>query len=294
MPALNWKAFEDLPGSARYNFEMLCRALIRRHYGRFGQFVALASQPGVEFHLKLLAACPLGAPGAWFGWQCRWYDLPSGKALGTTRRNKIEEAIRKTEKVLPDLTDWILWTRHPLTKGDQQWFRKLKTQMRLGLWTGTEVEELLTGDAEIFRSTYFGELVLSSVSLASLHENHAARIRGRWFPEAHQPVHVERTLRRMLGEVESWGDLTKVADSLRVAAKLITIATVDLAGSNAERTKRLIATAIGVADILNDAHTLVGRGDLDLLRQRLDQRMRVVQDIRNSNGGCDKPFRSFS
>ena len=132
---VNWTEFEKLPGSPQHNFEILCRALIRLHYGRYGQFAALANQPGVEFHLQLDENCPLGAPGRWFGWQCRWYSIPSGKALTTSRRKKIGDALAKTAKVLPGLTDWVLWTRHPLTKADQNWFHALKTKMRLHLWT---------------------------------------------------------------------------------------------------------------------------------------------------------------
>jgi len=88
---VNWDAFERLPGGAESNFEMLCRALIRRHDNQYGAFAALAAQPGVEFHLKLSTPCVLGDPGRWYGWQCRWYDLPGGRALGTTRRKKIGE-----------------------------------------------------------------------------------------------------------------------------------------------------------------------------------------------------------
>src|SRR6185369_3904643 len=169
--------FEQLPGSAQHNFEILCRALIRLHYGKNGQFAALANQPGVEFHLRLDTDCALGSSGRWLGWQCRWYDLPSGKALGTTRRKKIEEALAKTAKALPELTDWILWTRHPLTKADQKWFYAFKTKMRLHLWTSADAETLLSGDAEILRRTYFGELLFTPTSLAALHEVSVAPIR---------------------------------------------------------------------------------------------------------------------
>ncbi len=44
MPPVSWETFESLPGGAELNFEMLCRALIRRHYGRYGDFAALANQ----------------------------------------------------------------------------------------------------------------------------------------------------------------------------------------------------------------------------------------------------------
>src|SRR5713101_20324 len=145
MPQLNWDVFAALPGSAEANFDALCRALIRRHYGRYGDFAAVAAQPGVEFHVKLYTPCSLGEPGRWYGWQCRWYDLPGGRALGGTRRAKIAKAISTTATVLPELTDWVLWTRRPLTAGDQKWFKVLKTHMRLHMWSGADVEEHLSG-----------------------------------------------------------------------------------------------------------------------------------------------------
>lgn len=108
---VSWSGFEKLTGSQEHNFETLCRSLMRLHYARFGQFAALANQPGVEFHIRLHSNCALGSTGDWFGWQCRWYDLPKGRALGTARRTKIAQAPAKTVKALPDLTDWVLWTR---------------------------------------------------------------------------------------------------------------------------------------------------------------------------------------
>ncbi|HEY2171148.1 MAG TPA: hypothetical protein VGJ30_16105, partial [Candidatus Angelobacter sp.] len=125
MPPLNWEVFAELPGATDANFENLCRNLISRHYARCGDLVALANQPGVEFHLKLRSPCALGERGRWYGWQCRWYGLPSSHALGSARRAKIEAALEKTKQTLPNLTDWVLWTRYPLTKGDQDWFYAL-------------------------------------------------------------------------------------------------------------------------------------------------------------------------
>jgi hypothetical protein len=269
---MNWGAFEQLPGAANYNFEMLCRALIRRHYGRYGDFVALAQQPGVEFHLKLHTSCALGDPGRWYGWQCRWYELPSGRALGKGRQAKIAQAITTTEKELPELTDWVLWTRRPLTKGDQKWFYTLKTHMRLHLWTAAEVEEHLSGPAEILRGTYFGELVLTPDALADLHESAVAPIRQRWQPEVHQTVDAERTLRRILGETETWDDLTAHAHQLEADAAAVDANLSDLAGSFADATAEVIEFAHRTAAVLMDAHTALDQGDLDLLRQQLANR----------------------
>lgn len=272
MPAVNWKAFEELPGDKTRNFEMLCRALIRRHYGQFGDFRALANQPGVEFHLKLHSSCSLGEPGRWYGWQCKWYELSPGKRIGSARREQIEEALRKTERELPELTNWVLWTRYPLTKSDEQWFKGLQTAMRLHLWTAAEVEEHLSGPAEIFRGTYFGELVLTPDLLREKHREAVEPIRGRWLPEVHQIVDAERFLRRTLGEEKAWSDLVEVANRLRNGVEAVRAEMSGLSVILGEEVSKLVETATRLACVLSETHTALTGGDYEVLRQELTSR----------------------
>jgi hypothetical protein len=114
MTSLDWTKFD----SDSRNFENLCRGLVRSHYGRFGDFKALANQPGVEFHIKLNESCQIGNSSHWVGWQCKLYKAGE---LASANRTKIEKSLRNTEKILPNLTDWILWTRYTLSKKDQEW-----------------------------------------------------------------------------------------------------------------------------------------------------------------------------
>ncbi len=129
MPSLDWTTFGSLPGSKSQNFENLCRSLVKLCYGRFGQFKALSNQPGVEFHIKLTENCSLGNPPRWFGWQCKYHRRTQRGDLTTASRNDIESSLRTTEKVLPEITDWILWTPYTLSKKDQDWFYDLSTSM---------------------------------------------------------------------------------------------------------------------------------------------------------------------
>jgi hypothetical protein len=272
MPGLNWDRFEKLPGGAESNFERLCRALIRRTYGRHGRFAARAAQPGVEFHLNLHTDRTLGDAGRWFGWQCRWYDLPGGKAIGTTRRKKIVKAITTTERELPDLTDWVLWTRRPLTKGDQDWFYKLKTDMRLHLWTEAEVDEHLSGEAAILRETYFGELILTPNTLGDIHSQSVAPVRRRWLPDVHQPVDAEREVRRMLGGGEARAHLSELATQLR--AHLLTLerefgGLEEPLAARAADARRIIQVH---EEVLTDVHDSLEAGELDVLRAQLEGR----------------------
>jgi hypothetical protein len=283
MPQVHWNNFEILPGAADYNFEILCRALVRRHYAKYGVFAALASQPGVEFHLKLQYSCPLGDANRWYGWQCRWYSLPSGRPIGATRRKKIEEAIRTTEKELPELTDWVLWTRHTLTKGDQKWYSGLKSHMQLHQWTSIEVEEHLSGEAEILRSTYFGDLVLTPDTLAGLHKETTAQIHQRWCPEVHQTVDAERALLKIIGHIDEWNCVLTLANQLKHDVDTIAFNISNLNNDLARMMEEVVTVARSVVCGLTEAHSAIERGDLEILRQqfikypiKLDEELAVL------------------
>ena len=268
---VDWDRFQDLPGAATTNFEALCRALVRLQYSRFGTFRATAQMPGIEFHLKLDSDCPLGNAGDWFGWQCRWYGLGRGKSLGTTRRAKILQAIRTTEKHVPNLTHWVLWTRHPLTKGDEKWFYDLRSKFQLRAWDESNAEDLLGGDALMLRATYFGEWVLRPEALADHHDRAVSSIRTRWLHEAHQEVEAERTLLRILGEATSWNEMIEVAELLADSARAIRRGTRPTMRCAAE-TKAFIAVLETWATTLRVAPALLAKGDFDLLQETLEQR----------------------
>lgn len=274
MPEVNWNNFEKLPGSAETNFETLCRALVHFNYAKNGSFRGTANQPGVEFHLKLEDACAVGAAGRWLGWQCRWYQMSKVSPLGKTRRDKILKAIRTTEKVLPELTDWILWTRFPLTVADQKWYYAISTKMKLALWTATNAEMLLGGDSEILRSTYFGELVLTPANLSKIHDISTAPIRHRWLTEVHQQVDAERTLRRMLGETLAWNQMAEVAARLSAAMKELIAGKESLSAAVKSLVEKFAQYITQVSEVLIRSQKLLETGDFDLLRQTFETRPR--------------------
>lgn len=277
---------------------MLCRGLVRRHYGRFGSFRSLAQQPGVEFHIELARDCQaLGDAGGWWGWQCRWWDLASGRAIGTTRKDKIVKAIRTTEEHLPGVTDWVLWTRRPLTPKDQKWYYGLSTDLTLHLWTADQVDEHLSGPGEIFRGTYFGDLVLVPDALEEMHNTAVASIRHRWMPDTHQPVDAERELRRVLGEAEPWGDLARLAEHLGDRVADLEQDATGLDERTAGSVDALAMLAREVIEAATESFAALESGDLDHLRERLvaglpqpDNQMVVLcRRLRNLNHPASLP-----
>ncbi|MEV7283036.1 hypothetical protein AB0O01_00450 [Streptomyces sp. NPDC093252] len=255
MTGLDWEKFTALPGSRRDNFELLCRGAVTHAYARYGRFIALAQQPGVEFHLDIdQPACPLGEPGRCFGWQTKWWDIPSGRAIGAGRRADVEDSLRKTEKHFPGITDFVLWTRHPLTAGDQTWFRGLPTRMQLHLATEVELDHLLVGDAVLLRESYFGSLVLTPQRLAEQHERAAAEAGERWIPEVHQASAAEHRLRRMLAEPDAWDDLSDTHHNIARFEAALDDAAITLPAPLAEQTATIIATGRDISELLHEAH----------------------------------------
>ena len=272
MPELNWAAFEGLAGSREDNFERLCRHLVRRHYGTYGRFRALSMQPGVEFHVHLDNDAPgLGKAREWWGWQCRWYDVSSGRQIGSARRGKIEDAIRTTERHLPEITDWVLWTRRPLTPTDQTWFDGIKTDMRLHLWTETELEEHLSGPGEIFRRSYFGDLILDSRELSLLCDRAIGPIRMRWIPEVHQESQAEVQVRKMLGEALGWDALQQACRWLKADLERLETDAEGVTHTHAAGLHQLISESQDVLGDLESAHDALVAQRLDAVGELLDR-----------------------
>lgn len=273
MPVANWDVFSELPGAVDGNFEMLCRSLVHRHYGRFGRFKQLANQPGVEFHLQLTESCDLGTPPRWIGWQCKWYGLENGKNLGATRRSRIIEGIEKTRQHVPGVTDWKLWTHHTLTKGDQEWFFALEKdrfpEFKLELLTATDIEELLVGPGALLRETYFGELVLTPTLLAEQHRLAAAPFKPRYQPEVHIVVGAEEKVLRSLGGQSAWESLNELSGALKRNCTDIDSLTGQLKPEIKAEVELLLARSTGLSDLLDSLHAARGKGDFDAVQQML-------------------------
>lgn len=276
MPSLDLTAFNSLTGSKDKNFENLCRGLMRLHFERSGHFKALSNQPGVEFHLELTTPCSLGDPPRWYGWQCKFHKRTLRGNLTASSKIDIEESLRTTERVLPGITDWVLWAPYTLSKSDQDWFYSLSTSATLHLWSEEELDTYLSGDGLILRSTYFGELILSPDELSRRHQEAIQSIRERWLEPVHQQVEVERTIRRMLGEPGSWKEMIVVGERLRKATDILS----DNQDAPSTRIEKMISPFItacsAFADTLLRFHEILADGDLDIIQQKLQERKSLI------------------
>ncbi|GAA1435938.1 hypothetical protein GCM10009641_33360 [Mycobacterium cookii] len=259
MTELDWSRFEDLPGDQTANFELLWRGAVRHTYGRFGRFQARSQQPGVEFHLKLERGCPLGDAGDWFGWQTKWWPgLQPGRTITASRKNDVEDSLDKTKTHLPGLTDWVLCTRRPFAPTDEPWWDSLSgsAPFKLDHQVADDLANLLTGDAELFRQTYFGDLVLTPDRLEVLQERALADVQERWFPQVHQTSPAETKLRRMLAEPDAWEDLKLFGTEITSLTAIIEsdVDSEPLEASIQEELDVLLGTAETVRQLLADAH----------------------------------------
>jgi hypothetical protein len=277
MPSLNWTAFDSLHGSKSQNFEHLCRALVRLHFGRYGQFAALKNQPGVEFHLKLSENCPtLGSPPRWYGWQCKSHELTSTGDLRAGSKKDIEDSLKKTEEYLPNVTDWVLWTPCTLSKKDQEWYNSLRTKLKLHLWAELEIDTYLSGPGLMLRSTYFGDLIATPEELERRHRESIQPIRERWLEPVHQTIDAERIIRRMLGEPGSWGHMIEVGERLMKAVDVISDSKTASLPELENTIKPFITVCSAFADTLLHFHRILADGDLDIIQQKLDERKTLI------------------
>ncbi|WP_157973897.1 NACHT domain-containing protein [Desertihabitans aurantiacus] len=264
MTALDWSRFENLPGDRAANFELLWRGAVRHNYARYGRFQARSQQPGVEFHLKLERDCSLGNAGDWFGWQTKWWPDLRGRTIGAGRKEDVQDSLDKTKIHIPGLTDWVLCTRRPLAPTDEPWWDGLSTSapFRLDHQVAEELANLLTGDAELFRQTYFGDLVLVPNRLEALKELALADVRERWFPEVHQTSSAEVTLRRMLAEPGAWEHLKVVGTEITTLTAIIEsdVAATALDASVQADLDALLATAETIRQLLAHAHEHLAPG----------------------------------
>lgn len=246
--SLSWERFQELEGAPERNLELLCRALVQRNYGRYGQLRSRRNQPGVEFYLKLEEDCDLGKAGRCFGWQCRWYELPKDHNLGKRRRAKIEEAIGKAEDDVEDLTDFILCVRELPRKADVDWYFKLGSELKLHLWAEEELDTRLAGDAAILRQTYFGELVTTAHQLAETQARTIQPIAKRWIPDLNVVTPVEQAIRVALGQAEAARALEEEISRLNeIAADLRTVQDAPIAASLKMLAENVTADALCVA-----------------------------------------------
>ncbi len=263
---INWEKFGDLSGASDRNFELLCRGLVRINYGQYGQFVSYSNMAGIEFYIDLEKDCPLGNKDVCIGWQCKWYEIQQGRAIGTTRRNQIQDAILKTEKYHDNITDWVLWTKHTLTEGDQKWFRGIESRLRLHLYDSEDIETLAKGSATAFFNSYFGNLALDLSSLSYLNEISFSPIAPRWNPEVHQLVDIEREARKHLGNPMSWEVFNKLSNELLTYSDHILKKLEDYAERTdlLDDTVLLIVKSIGLSEHLKNCYSKLESNEFEI------------------------------
>lgn len=94
--------------------------------------------------------------------------------------------------------------------------------MELHQWTELDLGSHLVGDAALLRETYFGDLILSAPKIQDLRARSIASVKDRWMPGAHVSVDAEGTIRKVLGELDYWSEITEQVASLGAARAKLT------------------------------------------------------------------------
>ena len=282
MPSLDWSGFNSLPGDKSKNFERLCHQLIRLHFGCYGKFKALANQPGVEFHLQLTAESPLGNPPRWFGWQCKFHNRNQNGTLKSSSRNSIQSSLESTKKVLPEITDWILWTPYTLSQSDQDWYYNLDDHLNLHLWTDIELDSYLSGPGLHLRYTNFGELALTPNLLEEMHCVAVKPIQNRWLQPLHQRTNAEKEIRQMLGEPKSWDEMIEICKDLQQNSTIIETKLKKCTSDLAKKILPFLKVCNEFEEMLLRIHKMLSRGVFENIFNSLEeQRTKIDYEMRS-------------
>lgn len=204
--------------------------------------------------------------------------MTANKDLRTASKKDIEDSLEKSIKLIPDLTDWVLWTPYTLSKKDQDWYYKLSDKISLHLWALEELDTYLSGEGLILRNTYFGELILTREELEKRHIEAVQPIRERWLKPVHQTLSTEQAIRRMLGEPSSWHEILEVGKDLRTYNDLFEKTIFD-SNEMIKQVLHPLAIACNLfSEILLSFHTILAEGDLELIHQNLSQRKTFLDD----------------
>ena len=148
----------------------------------------------------------------------------------------------------------------PLPKGTKNGSTSSIPPMQLHLWADSEVEEHLSGNAEIFRRVYFGDLVLTPEDLSRLHEESTAKIIARWQPNLHQVIDAERAIQRMLGQADAWNNLSNLITSLDTGCKAVLSGPERVPGSLEDSTAEVVGLAQSFKLTLEAVLNTLGQG----------------------------------
>jgi len=141
--------------------------------------------------------------------------------------------------------------------------------MRIHQWTETDVDDLLTDSAEIFRQTYFGNLIFTPHSLDRIRTVSIGPIKSRWLPEVHQVTAAQREVHEMLGSGDLWGEIDSLhADLKRYLAEITSDSSL-LPRLLKSTFAEFIEQASGALSLLEGIQRMGKDGDLELLKERL-------------------------
>ncbi|HET7121051.1 MAG TPA: hypothetical protein VFI17_07355 [Solirubrobacterales bacterium] len=222
----------------------------------------------MEFHLQVArSGSSLGDPPRHWGWQCRWYafdDLRRDGRLRRSQRQDIEDAIEKSAAYLGTLTDWVLWTREKLGAADAEWFQGLAAPFDLHHWDEETVVGLLDGGSEMLRQTWFGELVLTDVSMVSLRQEALAPVRQRYRDALHVRTPSELGLRWSLPDRDVLVELKSCEEAtLRAREAIARSWRGDGMSRNAEKLYGQLRAALHAsARQLREVHDALANGDI--------------------------------
>lgn len=114
---IDWSKLKPYQNNKYRSFEELCYQIAKGLYAEIGRFTPVDDSgggDGVEFYLTL-------PNGDQWGWQAKFY-YPNARLNYSSRKNQIENSLKRACEIHPHLKKWFLCTPTNFTPSEQKWF----------------------------------------------------------------------------------------------------------------------------------------------------------------------------
>ena len=197
---IDWEKLKPYESAKWKSFEEFCYQIAKRQFNNLGEFTPVDDSgggDGVEFYLTL-------PNGEEWGWQAKFY-YPNPRLRISNRKTSINNSLKKSIEVHPNLKKWFLCTPSNFTPQENNWFKqslkKMAPNLELKHWGETEFNDFLSKPEFIgIKDNFFGELELDIDWFSSQVKKQISNVKEKYIAPLHTESDAEFEIHCLLAD----------------------------------------------------------------------------------------------